>query len=178
MTVVVLGLFAGCGVGPGGADGGDGGQLTASWPDGALVLGHNQHAGQGADLALFEPLPAEVLLTPGAQGGFHVEVIYRVTAQTVPGASFAHRVTKLDGGVLVSKGTRRFDVAPDAGADWQSEPFPVFMCPTPVGVSVLNEPVFFEITATSADGGLLGRTSGTTTIRCEAGQYCETICKG
>lgn len=159
-------LFA-CGEGPKRPDAGDAGD--PEWPSGALEVGANV-------MNDFAPFPAEVPLVAGAQGGYHVEVRYRVTGQRASEVLFTHRARKLDG-TLVSRGTRQFDVAPDGGA-WVSELFPVFMCPTPIGVSVANESVTLEVEATARDGGILGRATGTTTLRCEAGQYCEVICKG
>lgn len=162
-------LFVGCGV-PGGKDGGvDGG--TPSWPEGALSVGTiSTTSGDG-----FAPFGTEVGLTPGAQGGYHVETRYKIVGQSATDVLFTHIVRLTDGGTLVSRGTRRFDIDTDP---WVSENFPVFMCPTPVGVNVANEFVTFEITATAPDGGLLGRTGGTTKLRCDPGAYCETICRG
>lgn len=168
-SLVLLGacsLFA-CGIGPTPPDAGDAG--TPAWPAGALEVGANV-------MNDFAPFPTEVPLVPGAQGGYHVEVRYRVTGERASEVLFTHRARKLDG-TLVSRGTRQFDVAPDGGV-WVSEQFPIFMCPTPVGVSVSNETVTIEVEATARDGGILGRSTGTTTLHCEAGQYCEVICKG
>lgn len=171
-TLMLLGALVclGCGGGKGEPDG----SVTqdAAWPDGALQLGVRSDGGSD-----FQVLPAEVSLVPGAQGGYHVEVRYQVSGEPTNAVLFTHRAHLTDTGALVSKGTRQFDVLPTGGA-WLSEPFPIFMCPTPVGVTVTNQNVTIEVTATSADGGLLGTTSGTTKLRCGAGQYCETICKG
>lgn len=160
-------FFLACGPGEARPDAGDAG--PQAWPDDALEIGSNV-------MNDFAPFPAEVPLVAGAQGGYHVEVRYRVNGMSAPEVLFTHRARKLDG-TLVSRGTRRFDVELDGGV-WVSDMFPVFMCPTPIGVSVSNETVTLEVEATSRDGGVLGRAKGTTKLHCEAGQYCEVICKG
>jgi hypothetical protein len=150
-------------------DGGAADAATPLWAEGTLTVGTISDGGA------FTEFGAEVDLTPGAQGGFHVNTRYRVVGQRVDQVLFTHVVRLTDGGTLVSRGTRRFDVDLDP---WESEVFPVFMCPTPVGVNVANESVTFEITATAADGGFLGRAGGSTRLFCAPGGYCEVVCRG
>ncbi len=153
-------------------DGGiDGGAVL--WPEGTLELG-------GDDAGAFTTFPAEVQAIPGAQGGFHVGVMYRITGQALAGVKFEHRVTRVRDGVLVSKGTRILDVNPvAAGASWTTEdPITVFICPTPVGVNVLGEALRFEVKALKNDA-VLSEASATTTLRCPAGDgFCASICAG
>jgi hypothetical protein len=172
---VVLALavcVSACG-GGGAADGGTDGS-TPLWSDGTLRVGTRSSSGVDD----FVTFGAQVPLTPGAQGGYHVETRYQIVGQRLDGVVFNHTVRLTDGGTLISRGTRRFDVGDDGGDPWVSEIFPVFMCPTPVGVSVLNEQVTFEITATSTDGGFLGSANGTTRLHCDPGAYCEVVCRG
>ena len=164
---IIVGLV-GCGVGPIDPDGGtDGGAL---WPQGTLELG-------GEDAGVFTVFPAELQAIPGAQGGFHVGVMYRVTGKALAGVKFEHRVTRVRDGVLVSKGTRLLDVEP--GVSWTTaDPITIFICPTPVGVNVLNEELRFEVKALKNDG-LLNEASANTTFRCPAGDtFCTSICAG
>lgn len=169
--VVFALLLSACGNG-GGVDGGTDAAVPL-WAEGTLSVGTRT---PGSDD--FIAFGTEVPLTPGAQGGFHVETRYKIVGQRLDGVVFNHVVRLTDGGTLVSRGTRRFDVGDDGGDPWISEIFPVFMCPTPVGVNVANEAVTFEITATSTDGGYLGRAGGTTRLHCEPGAYCEVVCRG
>jgi hypothetical protein len=131
---------------------------------------------EGLD-AGFEAFPSEVEATAGAQGGFHVPVMYRVQVdQALDGVHFEHRVRRVTDNRLVSKGERRFDVA---ASGWTtSSAVVVFICPTPVGVAVVNEVLSFEVTATRA-GQTLGTAAATAVFHCPSGDpYCLTVCKG
>lgn len=171
-SFVLLFLLAGCGAidrPDGGTDGG------ALWPEGALKLGAEEPDGGG-----FIAMPAESLATPGAQGGFHVPVMYRVNGRSLPGVVFEHRVTRSRDGTLVSKGTRTLDVGPvSVGASWTTpSAVIIFLCPTPVGVSVVGEDLSFEVTA-KKDGELLGKAGASTVFRCPPGNaFCDSICRG
>jgi hypothetical protein len=152
----------------GGSDGG------ALWPEGTLELG-----AEGPDGG-FVAMPAEVEATPGAQGGFHVPVVYRVTGKALPGVLFEHRIRRTRDNTLVSKGTRTWDVSPvGAGQSWTTAgAVIIFLCPTPVGVNVVGESLTFEVTATKG-GELLGTAGASAQFRCPAGDaFCESICKG
>lgn len=166
--------LAGCGVLEDGPDGGrDGG--TPRWAEGTLELGAEDPDGG----AVF-PLPAELQATPGAQGGFHVPMLYRVTAPAVAGVAFEHRVTRVRDDALVSKGNRTMSVeAVAAGLSWTSPgAIIIFICPTPVGVNVVGEELNFEVTATKS-GELLGKATGRAVFRCApADGFCASICSG
>jgi hypothetical protein len=146
------------------------------WPDGAFVLGTPQ-----SDLdPSFQALPAQLVLHPGSQGGFHAPLLYRVDHQTESAVVFEHRVTRSRDGVLVSKGTRTFDIDGAAGSWVTDGPVVIFLCPTPVGVSVTDEALTFEITATKASTGLLGRAIGQVIVQCpDSGKaFCQSVCGG
>lgn len=172
--LLLLLMLVGCEGPPGGPDGGrDGG--APLWAEGTLELGS-----EGADGGALFPLPAEVQATPGAQGGFHVPMLYRVTAPANPGVVFEHRVTRVRDDVLVSKGQRTMNIDPvAAGQSWTSPgAIIIFICPTPVGVNVVGEELNFEVTATKS-GELLGKASGRATFRCPSGDgFCAAICSG
>jgi hypothetical protein len=157
-------LLCGC-VGGGLPDGGpDAGPVV--WPEGTLEL-------VGEDAGAF---PAQAQAVPGAQGGYHVPVMYRVTGQIEPMVTFEHRVTRASDGVLVSKGQRSMNVEAES---WVTPgPVIIFLCPTPVGVSVIDQSLHFEITAVKA-GEVLGRASGDAQFGCPAGDaFCASICAG
>ena len=171
LTLLFLLLFLACGDPKGGRDGG-----APLWAEGSLELGAEAPDGG----ALF-PLPLEVQATPGAQGGFHLPVLYRVTAPAVPNVVFDHRVTRTRDEVLVSKGNRTMNVEPvAAGQSWTSPgAVIIFICPTPVGVNVVGEELNFEVTATTKAGELLGKASGRATFRCAPNDaFCASICSG
>ena len=169
--MISLVVLAGCGTIDKTDAGSDGG---ARWPEGALALG-----GEAPDGG-FVTLPPEVQATAGSQGGFHVAVVYRVTGEALPGVRFEHRVTRTRDATLVSKGNRTVDVVPVAAGESWTTPgaVRVFLCPTPVGVSVVGEELTFEVTATK-DGALLGQSSARSVFRCPPGDsFCDSICRG
>jgi hypothetical protein len=148
---------------------------TLEWPDGAFEIGTLV-----SDVdPTFRPLPTELALQPGAQGGFHAPLLYRVSGETLKGALFEHRARRAKDDVLVSVGSRVFNVQSDGGP-WVSEGMVVvFLCPTPVGVRVQDEELNFEVTV-SRDGGVVGRAHAHSVVRCPAGSqsFCESICRG
>jgi hypothetical protein len=169
--VVLCLLLTAC-VGP--IDPSDGGiDAGVVWPEGTLELGTE-------DAGAFSTFPAQVQATPGAQGGYHVAVMYRVTDQAVPGVTFDHRVTRKRDNVLVSKGSRTLSVDPvAAGQSWFTPgPVIIFICPTPVGVSAIDEELHFEVTA-SKSGLVLGKAGVDSRFGCPPGDgFCASICAG
>ena len=150
----------------------DGGNLGPPlWPAGALVFGTTDDNGE-----IFELISTEIVLHRGPQGGNHTYAKYQVTGQTARQAVFENRVRRARDGLLVSRGTRTFDVAPADGGAWLSEGnVTMFLCPTAPGVSIVNEPLTFEVTVKSATGQFLGRASATSTLQCSG---CEADCGG
>ena len=140
------------------------------WPEGTLELA-------GEDGGAF---PFQAQAVPGAQGGYHVPVMYKVNGVTERMVTFEHRVTRMSDGVLVSKGHRSLNIEPAAGSpSWMTDgPVIIFICPTPVGVGVVDQWLHFEITAVKA-GEVLGRTAGDAQFGCPAGDsFCASICAG
>lgn len=141
------------------------------WPDGTLVFGTTDDDGQ-----IFQRIGGEITLHRGPQGGNHTYAKYQVTGQTAPQAVFENRVRRLRDGLLVSRGSRTFDVEPADGGAWQSEGnIVMFLCPTAAGVSIVKEPLTFEVTVKSASGEFLGRATATSTLACTG---CEADCGG
>lgn len=175
LFIAGIGLVAWALVGCGGAGHKPDGGPEAAWPEGTVVLG-----AVGVDGGGFVELPSEVEGSPGAQGGFHVAMAYRVLEKTQAGVRFEHRVRRSRDGTLVSKGNRLFDVTPQPeSATWTTQsPVIIFMCPTPIGVNVVGEELTFEVTASMGEW-LLGKATARTVFRCQPGNsFCESICKG
>lgn len=141
----------------------------------------------GAGAAAVELVPLvdggdDVTLVAGAQGGFHVWLDWRLrgvpAGSTVTLERRAFRVA--DEAVVL-----RFDGAVDVGAPgddgWFAplDPIPMFMCPSPIGVSVVDVPIRFELHVL-AGAGELARTAVTLTPRCPDAQrdFCTRICTG
>lgn len=150
----------------------DAGVITDAplWADGTMTIGSELDGG-------YVPMPAEVELHPGAQGGFHVPVRYEIVGKTEPDVIFEHQVRRARDGVLVSRGSRTSDVT---GPIWDSDLVVVFMCPTPLGVNVEGEEVNFVVNVKRASGALLTTSSTKTVLKCPADNqsFCQSICKG
>jgi hypothetical protein len=123
----------------------------------------------------------DVALVEGAQGGFHVWFEFRlrgVTAGTVTLERGAHRVS--DGAVVLR--SRETLAIADAGADgwWQSDRFAMFMCPTPIGLSIVDVSIAYVVTLSDDAGAELARAAVTLTPHCPDvnHDFCMRICTG
>jgi hypothetical protein len=121
-------------------------------------------------------------LIPGAQGGFHVWLKYRVRGMA-PGkvkvTRTAHRVSD-ERALLVTQPTTQ-ELGPANGAGYWELPdaVPSFLCPSPIGVKVVDEPVRFDVVITDENGSQLGQSSTEATPRCNlSADFCEKICNG
>lgn len=128
-----------------------------------------------------------VQLAPGAQGGFHVWVLYRIQglAGRVQVSRIADRLPP-DGSarqrVLTTTG---FLTLPSTDL-WQTpDPIPSFMCPTPIGVSVLSAPIELSVRITDQDDST--RTLAQAKVRLQeqcppdtdpTHAFCLRICQG
>lgn len=143
-----------------------------------VLLGGTAPDGSG-----FSPLGGDQILVAGAQGGFHVWLKYRVAGMapaTVRVHREAHRASD-DALVLRTDGTQ--DIGPAGPDGWWELPaaLPSFMCPTPIGVNVIDERIRFDVTLTTADGAPLGAGDAEATVHCPTdGQadFCRRICAG
>ncbi len=71
--------------------------------------------------------------------------------------------------------------APDASGDFElPAPLPMFMCPSPVGLSVIDVPIVFEITVEDSAGQASAHGAVTLVPRCPDANraFCEQICTG
>jgi hypothetical protein len=132
-----------------------------------LTLGH-------LDSGAFQQyLPnQDVTLVAGAQGGFHVWLAFQMAPALSGDAMLertAHRASD-EQLILRTQGQIALD---------SSEALPMFMCPAPVGISVIDQPIEYRLRFTSASGEL---ASGTITLvpHCPSDQleFCQRICNG
>ena len=171
LAFVALPALAGCSAPPAvhGDGGGSGGAAMSPAQMSLLMLADGQDA----------------TLVPGAQGGFHVWLKYRVAGmapEKVKVHRESHRVSD-DALVLRTDGTQ--DVgAPAPGNDgWWELPqaLPSFMCPTPIGINVIDERIVFEVTLSTMDDQPLAKSSAEATVHCPDGTqapFCAKICSG
>jgi hypothetical protein len=164
-VALLLGLGMGCGVPP------DPNPCE-------LELGTAGEGGAG-----FVAMPSTAVLAPGAQGGFHVWLGYRIKNAPPGTVKAAHTVRRESDSKLLSRGERKLEVGL-AGDDgfWTSEmATPAFLCPSPLGVSVIDVPAVFEVTLTDEAGEQLDVQQVKTTLTCpEDAQkdFCLRICAG
>lgn len=166
-AAVLLAALAGCG---------GGGMMQPPPGDGNLTLGTIAADGSFAPLAEGQ----DATLVEGAQGGFHVWMKFR--ARDVPAGDAtlyrtAHRLSD-DKLVLRTQGVQTMG-PPGADGYWEvPAPLPMFMCPSPIGISVIDVPIVFEIAVEGAGG----RASGQVTLvpRCPSANadFCQRICTG
>ena len=170
LLVVALVAVAGCG--------GTGGMQPPPG-DAMLALG----GATAVDGSGYVALGGDQTLVPGAQGGFHVWLKYRV-AGMAPEKVHVHRETRRvsdDALILLADGTQ--DVGAVAADGWWELPtaLPSFMCPTPIGINVIDERVVFDVTLTTLDGAPLAKSSAEATVHCPGGDqaaFCAHICSG
>lgn len=127
----------------------------------------------------------DATLVEGAQGGFHIWLQYAVhglSASTVTLERTAHRASD-DAVVLVYRGD--VDVGDPAADGWWTapSPIPMFMCPSPIGISVVDVPIELTLRLLGAGDAELARAAVTVVPRCpndSATQhdFCVRICTG
>jgi hypothetical protein len=157
--------------------GGCGGSTPPPGPA-TLTLGSAAYDGSG-----FVPLDGDQTLVPGSQGGFHVWLKYRVSGMTAAQVHIhreSHRISD-DALVLRADGTQ--DVGtPGPDGFWElPSPLPSFMCPTPIGISVVDQRIVFDVTLTATDGSTLATSSAEAIVHCPTGDqqaFCLNICSG
>ena len=126
---------------------------------------------------------ADAELVAGAQGGFHVWVNYRVIGASGPLDLVREARRTEDGAAILVNAEVPVDVPDDAMLDWWESPtaVPSFMCPTPIGVAVVDHEVRIQIRLLSETDELLGEDTVTVVPRCPTGdneEWCYRICSG
>ena len=146
--------------------------------DASLTLGTAASDGTG-----FVDLSGDATLVPGAQGGFHIWIKYRV-AGMAPETVHVHRESRVVASnalVLLTDGNVDVGAAGDGGYWELPSAQPSFMCPTPIGVDVIDQRIVFDVTMTTADGAPLAKASAEATVHCPDGEqaaFCAKICSG
>lgn len=151
-------------------------------PIGSATLALGSAASDGSG---FVPLTGDQTLVPGAQGGFHIWLKWRVQGmapEKVHVHRESHRVSD-DALVLLADGTQEVGAPDPASGGWWELPSaqPSFMCPTPIGISVIDERIVFDVTLTTVDGAPLAKSSAEATVHCPSGDqnaFCLQICSG
>lgn len=132
---------------------------------------------------------ADVELVPGAQGGFHVW-----TGLRIRGAAGRLRVTRearraSDGELVLLAPTLVMEVPDAALGEWWERPagepdaLPSFMCPTPIGLRVRDEPLTLRTELRDDDENFLADDTIRVTPRCpeddpDIAEFCAEICSG
>lgn len=147
-----------------------------------LVAGTAQPDGSGF-VEVEDGVDAELI--PGAQGGFHVWLGMRVRG--VAGELYVEReARRVSDGQLVFRGLAQLVEIPPEAIDefWDNErAAPAFMCPAPVGLTVFDQELAFEIRLLTdfEDGEVLATDRVIMIPRCPEGeqnQFCLDICAG
>jgi hypothetical protein len=167
VLAVVIVALAGCG----GSDRPPPGDAT-------LTLGGCASDGSG-----FLAFAGDQTLVPGAQGGFHVWLKYRVAGmapEKVHVHRESHRVSD-DTLVLRADGTQDVGAAGPDGYWELPMALPSFMCPPPLGINVIDQRIVFDVTLTTEAGAPLAKSSAEATVHCPEGDqatFCQRICSG
>jgi hypothetical protein len=158
-----------------GCDAGDGPVLPSE-----LEVGSANLSGDGF-IEVVDGMDVE--LAPGAQGGFHVWLNLRVLA--AEGELYVEReARRVSDDALILRGQPQFIEVPAAAMeDWWESPYasPAFMCPSPIGIKVFDEPIRYHVTLTNLDGEILAEDEVVLTPRCPVGEqaeFCTEICSG
>jgi hypothetical protein len=145
---------------------------------GSIALGTTALDGTG-----FQALEGDQILVPGAQGGFHIWLKYRVAGMTAGAVTIKRTVRRVsdDRLVLTTMGTQELGPMGDGGTWELPMALPSFMCPSPLGVNIIGEPMVFDVVILGADGKKLAEGTAEATPRCPDGDqaaFCAQICAG
>lgn len=122
-------------------------------------------------------------LIPGAQGGFHIWINFRV--HKAAGKLYVRREARLSvDDSLILRGQRALvEVPEDAMTGWwqPASAGPAFMCPSPLGIKVFDTEVAFQVLLENEAGDLMAEDEIILTPRCPEGDqnaFCKEICSG
>ena len=130
----------------------------------------------------------DVPLIPGAQGGFHVWTGLRVRGAS--GTLYLERQARRvsDDQLVLLATTVVLDVPPPPADEWWERPdgmtqeaMPSFMCPTPIGIRIRDEPLRLVAQILTEDEELLAEDELVFVPRCPEGDqadFCAEICSG
>jgi hypothetical protein len=115
----------------------------------------------------------DVTLVAGAQGGYHVWLGYRMMPPPSPSGELQLERTaeRASDGALVLR--TQTTLQPDG------ELLPMFMCPAPVGLPVIDRAIEYRLQF-SDGGGVVARGEVTLVPHCPADsiEICQRICSG
>jgi hypothetical protein len=140
--------------------------------------------GANPDISGFTALAGDVMLVPGGQGGFHVWVKYRVTGASAEDVLLNYTARRVSDGRLILKNSNvRVELGEPGGEGyWESPvPIPAFMCPSPLGIAVQDQPLVFVFEVRDPNGALRGSATATFTPHCptdDQATHCVKICNG
>ena len=128
----------------------------------------------------------EATLTEGAQGGFHIWMKLRIggagPGRELEMQKMAHRVSD---DRLVLRAMQTIQVGPEGAEGFWEMPVatPMFMCPSPIGISVIDEAILFELIFTDATNVEVARAGIKVVPRCpttsaDSLMFCKRICTG
>lgn len=146
--------------------------------DAHLRVGGAPASGEGfLDLEDYTPVD----LVPGAQGGFHVWI--NVSVHGIEGDLVVEReARRVSDDRLVLRATPQALLVPgDAMDDWWQAPFaaPAFMCPTPIGISVIDEAIEVTVRLKDENDEVLAEDSVIVVPTCNLqADFCQSICSG
>ena len=143
-----------------------------------LTLGTAAHDGSG-----FLPLSGDQTLVEGAQGGFHIWIKYRIAGMGADRLLIDRTARRAsDARLILDVPEALIDVgAPSADGYWEiPSALPSFMCPAPIGVSVIDQPIDFDVVLKDQAGTELAHATATATPHCpsDAETFCQQICSG
>jgi len=142
-----------------------------------LVLGTSDVDGNG-----FQMLAGDQVLVSGPQGGFHVWLKLRI-AGLAPGPFKVRRIAERAADqTLLLDAESILQVGAAAGDYWeQPYPVPLFLCPTPSSVSVVDQRIELHVVLRSSSAiDVLGDANASFTVHCpdSARAACMELCSG
>jgi hypothetical protein len=145
-------------------------------PGGRLALGTTTADGQG-----FLPFQADQVLIAGAQGGFHVWLKLRIAGLPAGDLKLRRAARRAGDGRVLVETQSVVQVGVATGGYWeQPSPVPLFICPTPAGITVVDQAVEADVAVLGANGSTEGSASATFTVHCpdDARATCLQLCSG
>lgn len=145
----------------------------------SIVVGTADVDGNG-----FDALAGDVTLVPGAQGGFHVWLKYRVTGMAPGSMRVRHSAARASDGVPVLVGqSRPVDIgAPGPDGAWEApKAAPAFMCPAPLDVPIDGTLIRYRVDLLDDHDAPVASGQAEATPHCPTGDqasFCATICSG
>jgi hypothetical protein len=177
--LLTLLTLAGCGAAP---------RTTSGTPSGTPATGNTPGTaialtlGAPGDGGALDPLDdgAAVTLVPGAQGGFHVWLAYRL--RDVPAGTFTleRDAARVSDGAVVLRYRGDIAVTPASDGSFVPDgPVPMFMCPAPIGISIIGVPIAYRLRLIDGDGQERAGAGVTLVARCpDDNAACPRICSG